>query len=966
MRCASKAALYDMNGAGIAGSRRVRAYAYTLVTTGIVLAFALAEWAAEKLIAAHSRAAGTAVEIAIVLVAALVFRPIHQRVEAAVDAAFHRRKHAALAALARFRRELTSFDDLRQLLRRVIEAVEQQPDASGCAVYLLRDEAFRAEASSFDQAAQPIAIDDPLIVRLRSSGAPAPMEALGSTALGTFAFPMSAAGDLVGLFTVRSRDGGMDEDEVHAFAALAAELTVALLALEPRLRPRKEEPPNNIPHDLPAIVGRGREVAEINAALGQARIVTITGPGGVGKTSVAISCARNTIGRYEDGVWFVSLAPITDERLVATTISSALDAGTSDDGDDASRLIDYLRHRDTLIVIDNCEQVVRAVATLAKRIVADCRRVRLLTTSRELLRVEGEQVYPLESLRPEAAFELFVQRAAAVAPGFDARQHPETIRRICERLDRVPLAIELAAARVRTLSVDEIAAHLHERFRLLSGGARTAAPRQQTLEAPIQWSYDLLRGDEQVLFRRIGVFRGSFTLAAAAAVCGDACGCDEFGVLDRVTSLADKSLVNVRLGVTTRYRMLETIREFAVRKAAEAGESGPTADDHALHFAAVAAQAYREFDTRIPPGWLARLAPDIDNFRAALEWTLAGGGDRLLGATLTADAAPIFLRMGLLAEGLHWCAAAAAIGDAPPATAGRIRYGASMMHNNALEYRRALDDARASVEHYRRSDDERGLVRALSQLAHQSARAGDFGEADAASREAIDRARRLGQPRLLIAVLRRCAIAMSPERIEQARALFGEALSTARRTQESEEISYVLQWWGNSEATAGCFDRAIELATEALTFADADMQLYLQSDVTGYALASGAVGTAQAHAGRALALAVGAHHPMLTLLTIAYCAPIHAQADPGEGARVLGFAQARMREMEFHGDGTERIALSNAVASVRSGLRGQELEPLLDQGAAMSEEAVLNTLFASSALGIAERVHDASRDGIVA
>lgn len=239
---------------------------------------------------------------------------------------------------------------------------------------------------------------------------------------------------------------------------------------------------------------------------------------------------------------------------------AALGTGTADGGDDASRLLEYLRSRDALIVVDNCEQVVADAATLIAQIRAHCPRIAILATSRELLHLDGEQVYRLASLRLEPAMELFAQRASAVSPGFDAGRSLDALRNICERLDGIPLAIELAAARVRALSVDEISARLHERFQLLTSPDRTGLPRRQTLAAMIQWSYDLLAPDEQSLLRHLSTFRGSFSLGAATAIFAHDGKSDEYRVLDLLTSLADKSLLAVKLALTTRYGLLETIQ----------------------------------------------------------------------------------------------------------------------------------------------------------------------------------------------------------------------------------------------------------------------------------------------------------------------------------------------------------------------------------------------------------------------
>lgn len=590
-----------MSRAGPADSRRVRAYAYTAVTTAVVLLFAVAEWAAERFLADRSRAASTAVELFIVVLATLVFRPIHRKTEALVDAAFYKRRRQALAALEKFRRELHSFKDMEQLLRRVIEAVDHHLEAQASAVYLRRD-AFRPEASSFDVQAENVPFDDPLAIRLRSSAAPARPPMLNSRACGTHAFAMTVAGDLAGFLTTQCPHGDYDAEESNMLAGLAQDLGAAVVALDPRLRSSKRQAPNNIPADLTPLVGREREVAEIKAALALSRLVTLTGAGGVGKTSVALQCASEEIDAHRDGAWFVSLSPITDPALVPATMLAALEAGPSDQEDETARLIEHLRVRDTFIVIDNCEQVLAAAASIVARIRAQCPHVRILATSRELLHLDGEQVYRLGALRTDAAAELFAKRAVAVSPSFEPHSHAQTIHSICDHLDGIPLAIELAAVRVRALSADDILARLSERFRLLTSGARTAEPRQQTLSRAIEWSYDLLPHEEQSLFRRLAAFRGSFSLAGATAVCAQDGRCDEFHVLDLLTSLADKSLIGVTLGVSTRYRLLETIREFAAHKMVEHQATKIVARQHASYFAQLAAQAYHEFDTHLPQG----------------------------------------------------------------------------------------------------------------------------------------------------------------------------------------------------------------------------------------------------------------------------------------------------------------------------------------------------------------------------
>ncbi|HTC30884.1 MAG TPA: hypothetical protein VK702_09130 [Candidatus Acidoferrum sp.] len=926
-----------MPKAGPGFRRRAHVLAYTAVTTAIVLLLALAEWATEKLVSDRSRAASTAIEICIVLVGTLIFRPVHQRIEAAIDTAFHRRKHHALAALAKFRRELTSFSDANQVLRRVIEAVDHHLEARASAVYLRRN-AFHAAASSYDVPAADLELTDPLLVRLRSSGALAKPASLKSLALGTYAFPMTVAGELIGFLSVDADGSDYDKEEAQMLAGLAEDLAGALVKLDPRLRPQGARAPNNLPVNLAPLIGREREQTEISAALALSRLVTVTGSGGVGKTRVALACAFDTIGRYEDGVWFIDLAPIANGSLLVATLLTTLDAGPAQDSGEATPLLDYLRPRELLLIIDNCEHMVAEVASLVARIRAACSRVSILATSRELLHAEGEQVYRLGPLSPAAGAELFATRASAVSAHFDAGAQGELIRAICDRLDGVPLAIELAAARARSLSLGEIFARLDERFRLLTSGSHTTVQRQQTLAATIEWSYELLTPKEQSLFERLAAFRGSFSLAAASAVCGEGDRCDEFHVLDVLTSLADKSLLTVTLALTTRYRFLETIRAFATAKAIEHAASAIASQQHAGYFSALASQAYFEFDTRLQPGWLERLTPDIDNFRAALAYLLEGPGDRCAGAQLAADCGPMFLRMELLGEGLGWCQSARQVPDLAPATAARIEYVTSMMQNNLGQNDSALASAQRAVVLYRTSSDARGRVRALSQEAQLFAKTHRFEEAQAPADAAIREARALDEPRVLAGVLRRCASSLPTSEIVRARALFDEALTIARSSNDRDEVCRILEWWAASESG----ERAIELAAKALECADDNVRPYLEVSIAGYALADGKLDVAELHAHAALTLTLETNHPLLRALAIAYWTPFLAERLPEEAALLFGYANGQLRLLEWKGEDGDRAALQTASHII--GRYRSDFEALANRGSGLRHEEVLSML----------------------
>jgi predicted ATPase/class 3 adenylate cyclase len=347
----------------------------------------------------------------------------------------------------------------------------------------------------------------------------------------------------------------------------------------------------NLPAQLTSFVGREQAITDVTQLLTTSRLVTLTGPGGTGKTRLALQVAAGVLEAYSDGVWLIELAPLSDAALVPQAVATALGLR-----EDASRpilatLTDFLSARNLLLIIDNCEHVVEACAQLAGALLRGCPNVHILASSRETLGIAGEAPFrvpslatpdprrlpPIEMLTQYEAVRLFVERAAAVLPGFRlTHDNASAIAQVCSRLDGIPLALELAAARVTVLRVEQIAARLDDRFRLLTGGSRTAVPRQQTLRALIDWSYDLLAEAERVMLQRSSVFVGGWTLEAAEAVCaGD--GLDHDEVLDVLAQLVNKSLVvaDREQGQETRYRLLETIRQYALERLVESGKRMP-------------------------------------------------------------------------------------------------------------------------------------------------------------------------------------------------------------------------------------------------------------------------------------------------------------------------------------------------------------------------------------------------------
>jgi predicted ATPase/class 3 adenylate cyclase len=404
---------------------------------------------------------------------------------------------------------------------------------------------------------------------------------------------------------------------------------------------------SNLPLQLTSFVGREKEVAEVEALLGRHRLVTLIGVGGTGKTRLMLEAAGHVADRFPDGAWLAELAPITDASQIPSEVARALGAPEVAGVPTMVIVTAFLADKDVLLLLDNAEHLVDGVATVAERLLAAAPRLRIIATSREALTVPGEAVLQLQSLSCPAiglgrsggfddepfdlvaaagteAVRLFVERAAAVNPGFAlGQENVASISEICRRLDGIPLAIELAAARVSAMSPEDIAKRLGDRFRLLAGGRRTAVPRQQTLHALIDWSWDLLTEADRRLLRRLSVFVGGWTAAMAARVVGDEDGrLDEIELVDGLTRLVDRSLVQVDRGTTTRYRMLETIRQYAREKLIAAGEVGDVADRHFKVFSGLAAASEAALRGPRMVDWLDRLDSEQENLVAALEWGL--------------------------------------------------------------------------------------------------------------------------------------------------------------------------------------------------------------------------------------------------------------------------------------------------------------------------------------------------------
>lgn len=526
---------------------------------------------------------------------------------------------------------------------------------------------------------------------------------------------------------------------------------------------------HNLPRQVTSFVGRVRETGEVRALLEQTSLLTLTGAGGSGKTRLSLQVAADMLDGSGDGVWLVELAPLTDPGLVPSTVASVLGLKEEPGKPILQTLTEHLKSKDLLLLLDNCEHLLDACATLADTILRQCPQVLILATSREGLGIAGELTYRIPSLSlpdprqpqtPESlvhyeAVRLFVERARFQQPRFAVtNQNAPALASICRRLDGIPLAIELAAARVRSLTVEDINSKLDQRFRLLTGGSRTALPRQQTLRSLIDWSYDLLNEAEKALLIRLSVFQGGWSLEAAETVCtGEPV--EAWETLDLLTSLCDKSLVvSETTGQSVRYRMLETVRQYARDRLLEHADWEAWRDSHLAHFLALAEEAEPQLIGPQQQEWLDRLEAEHDNLRAALEWSM-GQQSTDTALRLCPSLGRYWLTRGYFDEGREWCDRALSktegmLRTTPGAT---VLYWAGGMAYYQGDYASARSCLSECLAISRETGSGRYTALSLNGLALVDACEGDYVSAQRYLHECLEIAREVGDPTNLAQVL---------------------------------------------------------------------------------------------------------------------------------------------------------------------------------------------------------------------
>ena len=589
---------------------------------------------------------------------------------------------------------------------------------------------------------------------------------------------------------------------------------------------------NNLPVQLTSFIGRGREIAEVTRLLATTRLLTLTGVGGTGKTRLSLQVAASLLDRYTHGVWLVELAPLADPALVPQTVASALAVREQPGQPLMTTLLDYLREKQLLLILDNCEHLLDACAHLADALLHAAPGLRILASSREALGIAGETVYQVPSLplpdpnddlsaavlAQNESVRLFAERAAAAKAGFGlTAANAAAVAQICYRLDGIPLAIELAAARVKAFSVEQIAARLDDRFRLLTGGSRTALPRQQTLRALIDWSYGLLSDAERVVFRRLSVFAGGWTLEAAEAVCAGE-SIQSIDVADLLARLVDKSLVLLdERDAEPRYRMLETIRQYGSEKLLDSGDGDQTRVRHLRYYVRLATLFAAAYIGARQIAWLMRLEAENDNLRAALAWSVAtrdaASGMRMAGAV------DRFWFQRFPLEGLEHLRAILALPEAGGRTAERASAlnAAGYLQTFSGDYAGAKTSLEEALAIGRELRDDRLTTASLLWLGQLAYALKDLARGRVLFTEALESTRRSGdQYRTGTALWMLGDVVMSQGAVAEAQRLFEESVTVLRPIGENLNLAVPLRRLGQIDIQSGRHEPARKLILESL------------------------------------------------------------------------------------------------------------------------------------------------------
>jgi predicted ATPase/DNA-binding XRE family transcriptional regulator len=735
-----------------------------------------------------------------------------------------------------------------------------------------------------------------------------------------------------------------------------------------RLEESVAVPAHNLPRQLTSFLGRADVVQEIVGLLEQTPLVSVVGTGGAGKTRLAIAVGAARLNNFADGVWFVELAPLGDPALVAHALAAALRVQESPNRPLLETLAAYLGRKRALIVFDNCEHVISGARTAVGSLMRECPNVVLLATSREALSVAGERAYRIPPLAvprrgiptPEEALhfgavELFVDRMRAV----DSRaaltpDNVEPIVEICRRLDGLPLALELAAARTAVLSPSQICERLDDAFDILTGNEAVILPRHQTMRAVIDWSYELLSPQARLLFSRLAIFAGGFSLESASAVC-----CDEqlaaVEVLELLSSLVAQSLVMVdfKRGAA-RYHLLEATRQYALEKLEHHGRA-PMAARHTLAFLRLAERLDHDwYDTAERP-WFRDAEAEVDNFRTALSWSLAERQDLLSGRVLAAALARVWYAIAP-AEGRRWVRLAIDYCDneAPAAVLARLYVADALLCGSLGEYKATLAAAQQALQRDGQLD-ELQRARAKQAAGRALGALGQAAEGQALLEEALAISQRLGNRRMQALVLGDLGTARSRcGDVAGARRFYADALEHYQALNLERPAASIAGNLAEVEFAAGDAAAALRLAEEARAGHEATQNRRSVGNdlcnMTAYLIALGGFDDARAYAAQALSVLREVKQTVLTAYALQHLAAVAAlqtnsdkrntDAARKRAAMLLGFVDAWLASLGAQREYTERQEYQRVTAALRATF-GERLQSVMALGAEWTEDVAI-------------------------
>ncbi len=676
-----------------------------------------------------------------------------------------------------------------------------------------------------------------------------------------------------------------------------------------------EATPNNLPLQLTSFIGREGELADVAKLLAQSRLLTLLGFGGIGKSRLSLELGAQVLPDFADGVWLVELATLRDPRLVPQAVATVLGVKEAAGRPVSEALVRHFKDRDMLLILDNCEHLLHGCADLARELLQAGPQSKVLASSREPLRIAGETTYPVPALPESEAVRLFVDRAAKAKSGFRVNGAEPAVASVCRRLDGIPLAIELAAARVRSLSIDAIAARLDDRFRLLTRGDQTALPRQQTLRALIDWSYDLLTDDERTVFKRLAVFAGGWTLEAAEAL-ATAAAPGEASALDDLTELVEKSLV-VMDASGERYHLLDTVRQYAHERLDESGDGDTARERHLRFYLGLAAKARPALAGPKQGEWLGHLDLERENLLAAHVWCDRTPRGAELGLELAYLLAPYWVNRGLLGLGQRLSIEALAREGAQERNFTRCRglFVAGQISYFMGRYGEAQAFLEESLAIARAINDKRRVAVVLQPLGMAYLGQGDLAGARRYLEQAVASAESLGEAREIAGALNALAQLHRVEaNLDVAAPLYERMLALARELGDRETVAIGLLNLAMVEIGRGSVERVRQMLLDVL-----EIVAETGSKPVGQSVLEVCAGLAVLcqdwpHAGRfyaaaeAQALRTGLHRDPADQ---AFLAPMVAKAQAGPGGAAFAASEDAARE----------LAYDDAVAAARAWLQ---------------------------------------------